>query len=103
LNRSGHTGAIELTCIHPSIHIHPSTQVHGVFWGSYMTKQPSTLRASMDQVLSWAALGQLRIPVSHRFGLEGVPEAMGVLLGRGVTGKVLIVPQQGGGGVRSRL
>ncbi|KIY97737.1 hypothetical protein MNEG_10225 [Monoraphidium neglectum] len=57
--------------------------VHGVFWGSYMQRQPKVLRASMDQVLAWAASGQLQIPISHRFGLEGVPEAMAVLLGRG--------------------
>jgi NADPH2:quinone reductase len=78
-----------------------------VFWGSYMQRQPKVLRASMDQVLAWAASGQLQIPISHRFGLEGVPEAMAVLLGRGVSGKVLIVPGGGGGGeqrrARSRL
>lgn len=69
--------------------------VHGVFWGSYMQRQPKTLRASMDQVLAWAASGQLRIPISHRFALEEVPDAMAVLLGRGVSGKVLIVPGPG--------
>jgi hypothetical protein len=69
-----------------------------------MTRQPAVLRSSMDQVLAWAASGQLRVPVSHRFGLERVPEAMGVLLARGVSGKVLVLPQAGAGGAaRSRL
>ncbi|KAI8473312.1 MAG: hypothetical protein J3K34DRAFT_411610 [Monoraphidium minutum] len=81
-------------------------QFHGVFWGSYMQRQPKVLRASMDQVLAWAASGQLRVPVSHRFAFEDVPAAMAVLLGRGVSGKVLIVPSGGGGGAaaaRSKL
>ncbi|GBF97766.1 quinone oxidoreductase [Raphidocelis subcapitata] len=85
-----------------------NTTVHGVFWGSYMQRAPKVLRASMDQVFAWAASGQLRVPVSARVGLEGVPGAMAALLGRGVMGKVLIVPGGGGGdaaaaGVRARL
>jgi NADPH2:quinone reductase len=71
--------------------MHPN-QMHGVFWGSYMQRAPKVLRASMDQVLAWAASGQLRVPVSARLGLERVPEAMAALLGRGVMGKVLILP-----------
>jgi NADPH:quinone reductase-like Zn-dependent oxidoreductase len=90
----------------------PPRQFHGVFWGSYMQRRPRVLRDSMDQVLAWAASGQLRVPVSHRFGLEGVPQAMAALLGRAVTGKVLILPggagDSGGSGqplaaARSRL
>jgi NADPH:quinone reductase-like Zn-dependent oxidoreductase len=69
-----------------------------VFWGSYMQRRPRVLRDSMDQVLAWAASGQLRVPVSHRYGLEGVPQAMAALLGRAVSGKVLILPGGAGGG-----
>lgn len=71
-----------------------------MFWGSYMQRQPQVLRASMDQVLAWAASGQLRVPISGRYSLEEVPAAMAALLGRGVTGKVLVVP---GGAPRSRM
>lgn len=70
---------------------------HGVFWGSYMQRQPHVLRSSMEQVLDWAAAGKLRVPVHERYPFGRVPDAMAALLGRAVMGKVLVLPGGGNG------
>lgn len=41
--------------------------VHGVYWGSYMTRDPATLRESMQQLIDWWIQGKFRVHVSHRW------------------------------------
>lgn len=64
---------------------------HGVFWGSYMTAEPATLAGGMHQVMDWLRQGMLTVHVSHRFPLEKLPEAFGMLMGRQVIGKALVI------------
>lgn len=47
-----------------------NTTVHGLFWGSYMQHNPSVLRSSMDDVMTWFAKGQLKPHVSHTFSID---------------------------------
>jgi NADPH2:quinone reductase len=65
----------------------------GVFWGSYIRRQPAHWRASGGEMFDWLAAGRLRPRVSAVYGLDDVARAMDDIAGRRVIGKVVIRPQ----------
>lgn len=64
--------------------------VIGFYWGAYMRLAPDRVRASMDALMGWHAEGRLRPRVSAEYPLERAVEAIDALLGRGVTGKLVL-------------
>jgi NADPH:quinone reductase len=62
----------------------------GVFWGAYIDRDPATLRAGMEELVGWYSEGALKPHISMTFAMEEVADAMGALLGRRSTGKVVI-------------
>ncbi|MBB4286244.1 NADPH:quinone oxidoreductase family protein [Roseospira goensis] len=64
--------------------------VTGFYWGAYMHLAPARVRACMTELADWHAAGRLRPRVSAEYPLERVVEAIGALLGRGVTGKLVL-------------
>jgi NADPH2:quinone reductase len=67
-----------------------SCDVRGVFYGAWRRRDPEDSRKNFDEMLAWYAQGKLKPHVSMTFPLEKAAEAMGALLSRKATGKVII-------------
>ncbi|PRW33214.1 quinone oxidoreductase 2-like protein isoform A [Chlorella sorokiniana] len=76
---------------------------HGIYWGSYMQKEPRVFRKSLDEVVRLFTAGAVRPQTSHRFALEEAPDAFRVLLNRQVIGKILLLPQPRPMELRSKM
>jgi NADPH2:quinone reductase len=64
--------------------------IQGVFWGSFVEREPATHRANMDQIFAWTKEGKLSAHVHHVFPLAETAAALGVLARREAKGKVLV-------------
>jgi NADPH2:quinone reductase len=64
----------------------------------YLNHAPDKLRRAVEALLGWYAQGKLKPHVSHRLPLERSVEAIGLLTGRRVHGKVVVVPTAAGRG-----
>jgi NADPH2:quinone reductase len=64
--------------------------IQGVFWGSFVEREPATHRANMDQIFAWTKEGRLSAHVHHVFPLAETASALGVLARREAKGKVLV-------------
>lgn len=64
----------------------------GVFWGEFAQREPKANAENMARLIGWIAEGKVRPLVSERYPLERGSEALRALLGRQVTGKVVITP-----------
>lgn len=62
----------------------------GFYWGSYRRHDPSRLRQAFARLFAWHREGRLRPHVSDVLPLERTPDAIGLLLARKSTGKVVI-------------
>lgn len=64
---------------------------HGIYWGSYAKHEPQVLADSLAKLCDWAAVGKVRVRVSHRVPIERAHEAFRALMQRHVIGKVVLV------------
>lgn len=64
----------------------------GVHWGAYAQRQPEVMGASFAQLMQWYAEGRLKPHVSQTLPLADAPAALGLLLERKSTGKVVLTP-----------
>jgi NADPH2:quinone reductase len=66
--------------------------LRGVFWGDFVRRDPAGHRANMERLLAWAAAGRIRAHVHAAFPLEQAAEALALIAGRKVQGKVVLTP-----------
>ena len=66
--------------------------VQGVFWGSFIAREPAAHAANQAQLLAWVAEGRLKARTHAVFPLARTGEALGVLARREAKGKVLVRP-----------
>jgi NADPH2:quinone reductase len=66
--------------------------VLGVFWGSWVGRDPSGHRANMTQLATWCAEGKLSAHVHAVYPLAQTPQALHDILARKVMGKALLRP-----------
>ena len=66
--------------------------VVGVFWGAYMKHNPKILTGSLQRLMGWHAEGKVNPHISETFKLEDAGLALNKMLGRAVTGKVVLEP-----------
>ncbi|WP_299437197.1 NADPH:quinone oxidoreductase family protein [uncultured Rhodospira sp.] len=64
--------------------------VIGFYWGAYMRIAPARVRTTMAALATWHDQGLLRPRVSAEYPLDRVVEAVEALLGRGVSGKLVL-------------
>jgi NADPH:quinone reductase len=64
--------------------------VQGVFWGSFVDREPAAQAANMAWLLDRVAKGGLSARVHAIFPLAETPAALGVLARREAKGKVLV-------------
>jgi NADPH2:quinone reductase len=69
-----------------------SADILGVFWGAHTEREPGLHRANMDQLLAWAASGQLKPHIHNTYRFEEIGEALKAIAGREVKGKAILVP-----------
>jgi len=69
-----------------------SADILGVFWGAHTEREPGLHRANMDQLLAWAASGQLKPHIHKTYRFEEIGEALKAIAGREVKGKAILVP-----------
>ena len=66
--------------------------VQGVFWGSFVDREPVAHAANMAWLLEHVAAGRLSARVHAVYPLAETPQALGVLARREAKGKVLVRP-----------
>lgn len=64
----------------------------GVFWGSFVAREPARHRDNVAELVSWWQGGQLRPHTSATYPLERAADALRDLAGRRVLGKVVVTP-----------
>jgi NADPH2:quinone reductase len=62
----------------------------GVFWGSFVARQPERHRANKEELAAWWHEGRLKPHTSARYDLEHAPDALRDLAERRATGKVVV-------------
>lgn len=63
----------------------------GVFWGSFATREPRRSRDNLQELISWCAEGKLAPFISRVYPFEHASEAIAAMMGREVTGKVVLL------------
>ena len=66
--------------------------VLGVFWGSWIEREPAGHRANMEQLLAWCVEGKLSSHVHAVYPLAEAPAALKAIAARQVMGKVILRP-----------
>jgi NADPH2:quinone reductase len=64
----------------------------GVFWGDYVRREPRAFAADVDRIVAWYAAGKLKPHISATFPLSRGADALALMAGRGVVGKVIVEP-----------
>jgi NADPH2:quinone reductase len=66
----------------------------GVFWTSFVERNPERHRANMVLLLDWCKEGRIVPHIHASFGLVETAKALSLIEGRKVTGKVIVNPQR---------
>jgi len=69
-----------------------SCDVLGVFWGSWIERDPAGHRANTEQLLAWCKQGKLSSHVHAVYPLAEAPSALKAIAARQVMGKVILRP-----------
>lgn len=64
----------------------------GVFWGSYIEREPARLPQQMAEILQWQADGVINPHIHGTYPLEETAKALQAIARREVKGKVIIAP-----------
>jgi NADPH:quinone reductase len=64
----------------------------GVFWGSFIERDPKGHQANMAQLVRWAAAGKLSAHVHEAYPLARTADALKAIASRSVMGKVILHP-----------
>jgi NADPH:quinone reductase len=64
----------------------------GVFWGSFIERDPASHRANTMQILDWVAAGKLSAHVQAVYPLSDAAAALKALAARKVMGKIVLRP-----------
>ncbi len=67
--------------------------VVGVYWGSFIARNPERGRENFRVLLEWYGQGKLKPLISRSFALEEAAAALEALEARKVTGKAVLVPR----------
>ena len=67
-------------------------QVVGVFWGSFLDRDPQGHRANTAQIMQWAADGKLSAHVQQAYALSDAADALKAIAARKVMGKLVLRP-----------
>jgi len=66
--------------------------VVGVFWGNFTKYEPEIYAENMRELIGWYAADMIRPMIEGRYPLNTAVEVLTRVLGRGATGKIVLVP-----------
>lgn len=66
--------------------------VVGVFWGNFTRFEPEVYADNMRELIGWYGSGDVRPMIEGRYPLAAAAEVLARVLGRGATGKIVLVP-----------
>jgi NADPH2:quinone reductase len=66
--------------------------VRGVFWGSWIQREPAAHRANTEQLIRWCTEGKLSAHVHDTYPLAEGPQALKDIAARKVMGKIVLKP-----------
>jgi NADPH:quinone reductase len=69
-----------------------SCDVRGIFWGSWIAREPAAHRANTAELFAWCAAGKLSAHVHATYPLEQAATALRALADRRAMGKVILRP-----------
>jgi len=69
-----------------------SCDVRGIFWGSWIAREPAAHRANTAELFAWCAAGKLSAHVHATYPLEQAAAALHALADRQAMGKVILRP-----------
>lgn len=64
----------------------------GVFWGSFVVREPKVNFENFEQLFEWFREGKLRPHISKTYPLDDAAQALADMRARRVTGKVALLP-----------
>ncbi|MEM1249782.1 MAG: NADPH:quinone oxidoreductase family protein [Acidobacteriota bacterium] len=64
--------------------------IRGVFWGASRMQEPEIFARVAREVDEFAAQGHLKPPITRRYGVEQIPQALRDMIDRKVIGKVVM-------------
>lgn len=65
-------------------------QIVGVFWGSFVARNPGKNMENVMQLIQWYNDGKIKPHIHKRYSLENAPQALRDMMDRKVSGKVII-------------
>ena len=68
--------------------------IMGVFWTAFVERYPEKHRANMIELLDWCKRGLITPHIHASFALIETAQALSLIEGRKVTGKVIVNPQR---------
>jgi NADPH2:quinone reductase len=66
--------------------------VVGVFWGNFTQHEPDIYAENMKELIGWYGAGKVKPVVEGRYPLADAADVLKRVLGRGATGKLVLVP-----------
>lgn len=66
--------------------------VVGVFWGNFTRFEPQAYADNMKELIGWYANGKVKPLIEGRYPLADAAQVLKRVLGRGATGKLVLVP-----------
>ena len=67
-------------------------QIVGVFWGSFVQREPAKNMANTMEIIQWFAKGDLKPHIDKVYALADAPQALQDMMDRKVRGKIVIKP-----------
>jgi NADPH2:quinone reductase len=64
----------------------------GVFWGSFVQREPANHMKGISEMLGWMKEGKIKPRISKTYALEDAAQALRDMAARKVTGKIVITP-----------
>lgn len=66
----------------------------GVFWGNFRRYEPDVFADNMREMFAWYEAGDVRPVIGGRYPLSDAAAVLARLLGRGATGKIILLPDR---------
>lgn len=68
--------------------------IRGVFWGSFVAREPQHHAANVKELLDWFVAGKIKPEIYAKYPLKDVAKALDDIAKRRVTGKVVLLPKE---------
>jgi len=68
--------------------------IRGVFWGSFVAREPRRHAANVKELMEWYVAGKLKPQIYAKYPMKDVAKALDDIAKRRVTGKVVLLPKE---------